>query len=104
MGRVLAVGVVEGLWRLEDLDEQPCGRRELEDDRARSAYPADRTMPREWRRVAPVIPYPAAGQRLPHRNLAREWIEANPGQWQELLSLREEAIRVETQTGVGAGR
>lgn len=62
VGLQLAIGVLRGRWTLEHLD-QP----------SQSHIVASR-----WREAheLPVIP---------HRNLAREWIDAHPHQWDALL-------------------
>jgi hypothetical protein len=103
IGRDLAIGVLDGRWTLEDLDVPAGGFDEIENDRARSAYPADRTMPRDLRRSAPVMAYRWAGKRLEHRNLAREWIATNRQAWAELQAARREPIAVESQTMAVAG-
>jgi hypothetical protein len=58
-GLTLALGTLRGLWTLEALDRPPLS-------------PSDvRSL-----NVRPVAPY---------RNLAREWIAANPTQWNAML-------------------
>jgi hypothetical protein len=58
-GQLLAIGTLKGLWTLEHFDHPP-------------RVPND---------VRPVnVRNPA-----PYRNLAREWIAANPQQWDALL-------------------
>lgn len=57
-GLSLARGVAAGQWTLQALDKPPCGAQQ-----ARSVN------------VRPAAPY---------RNLAREWIAANPEQWRVL--------------------
>ncbi len=103
VGRDLAIGVLDGRWTLEDLDVPAGGFEAIEDDRARSSYPADRTMPRDLRRRGPVMTYRWAGKRLPHRNLAREWIAANGQAWAELQAARRAPISVESQAIAVAG-
>lgn len=93
--RMLAIGALKGLWTLEQLDAPSPGWKEIEDDRVRSALPADPTMPPELRRRGPVFSYLSAGTRLPYRNLAREWIEAHPTEWVELLREHAEGELVE---------
>lgn len=66
-GRTLAIGTLRGLWTLEALDRLP--RRELD---IRSIN----------------VP-----NRAPHRNLAREWIAANPKEWEIMLK---EALHAES--------
>lgn len=78
VGRMLAIGTLKGYWTLEHLDNPSPGWKEIESDRVRSLYPADSGMGR------PTMRYPAAGTRRPYRNLARDWIAANPKEWAEL--------------------
>lgn len=58
-GRTLAIGSLRGLWSLEALDRPP--RREADIQSISALNPA------------------------PHRNLAREWIAANPKEWDIML-------------------
>tara|TARA_R110000868_G_scaffold32015_1_gene116843 strand:- start:37 stop:339 length:303 start_codon:yes stop_codon:yes gene_type:complete len=85
IGRSLAIGILKGLWTLEALDKPSPGWAEIEADRVKSAFPADPAIPKDIRRFGPVMRYPNAGTKLPYRNLAREWIEANPTEWDTLL-------------------
>jgi hypothetical protein len=96
IGRMLALGVVHGRWTLEHLDKRSPQAQELEEDRVRSISPADPTMPAALRRPGPVMKYPGAGTMLPHRNLAREWIAANPAEWAEMHSAAAEAVVIPT--------
>jgi hypothetical protein len=58
-GQTLAIGAMRGLWPLEALDLPP-------------------RVPHDIRSINVRNP-------APHRNLAREWIAANPTQWDALL-------------------
>lgn len=80
VGYLLACGVVKGLWSLDQLDKPSPGWDEIEKDRVRSAMPRDTRNPHDLRRV-PAMRYPDAGTYSKPRNLAREWIAANPEQW-----------------------
>ena len=67
-GRTLALGAMRGLWPLEALDNPP-------------------RAPHDVRSIN-VRPGP------PHRNLAREWIAANPREWELMMrdSLNAETV------------
>lgn len=78
-GRMLAEGVLKGRWTLEDLDTPSPGWAPIEAARVRSFTPGPPGSGR------PTMPLPDAGQRRPYRNLACEWIAANPRQWEELM-------------------
>lgn len=84
VGRALAVMVAKGICTLEDLDQPTKPWGELEEDRADSA--------RDWGETGwsgrrhPAMPYPNAGTNQPPRNLAREWIAANPKESAELTA------------------
>jgi hypothetical protein len=82
---MLAIGTLRGLWALEDLDAWSASSDDLEADRRRSELP-QATAPGMTGHSRPVMRYPYAGQYRHPRNLAREWIEANPQEWQALLS------------------
>jgi hypothetical protein len=58
-GRTLAICSLRGLWPLEALDSPP-------------------RVPQDIRSINVRNP-------APHRNLAREWIAANPTEWDALL-------------------
>ena len=58
-GRTLAIGAMRGLWPLEALDTPPC-------------------LPQDVRSINVRNP-------APHRNLAREWIAANPREWDLMM-------------------
>jgi len=79
IGRTLAVGTLQGRWTLEDLDQPAPYYEQQERDRARSATPSPPG------RGLPTLRYPDAGTMHRPRNLAREWIEANPREWVELM-------------------
>lgn len=79
-GRLLAEGTLKGHWTLEDLDTPPSYWAGLERDRARSFTPQSPGS------GLPTMRLPDAGQIRPYRNLAREWIAANPGEWQRLMA------------------
>lgn len=85
VGRRLAIGILQGHWTLEDLDTPSPGWAQNERDRERSAHP----MPSGHNR--PTMRYPDAGQPHPFRNLAREWITANPAAWEQLMAEHLEA-------------
>lgn len=85
VGRMLAIGTLRGLWALEDLDAWSPSSDELEADRRRSELP-QATAPGMTGHSRPIMRYPAAGQYLRPRNLAREWIEANQQEWHQLLN------------------
>jgi len=74
VGRLLARYALQGLITLEDLDTPPPGWSRLEADRAAANARSQRTARR------PVYP-PAQ----PWRNLAREWIEAHPREWEAMV-------------------
>lgn len=79
----LARLVARGLIRLEQLDEPSPAWAELERDRQRSAS-CDLCQGWPGRRT-PATRYPGAGSAEAPRNLAREWIDANPKAWAALL-------------------
>ena len=85
VGRMLAIGTLKGLWTLEDLGAWSPSSDELEADRRRSELP-QATAQGMTGHNRPVMRYPNAGQYLHPRNLAREWIDAHPQEWQALLS------------------
>ncbi len=70
VGRTLALGVLRGLWTLENLDHPP---RVPQDPRSINIRPKE-----------------------PFRNLAREWIAANPREWEIMQrdALEAEAINL----------
>jgi hypothetical protein len=89
VGETLARMVAGGLCTLEDLDKPSPGWAEVERSRVLSQDPCDFTDP--YQRVPvkvgdemhysyprPTMKYPA---REPYRNLARDWIAANPRKW-----------------------
>jgi hypothetical protein len=73
IGRILAIGTLSGRWTLETFDKPSGQTAVLERDRKLS-YSGG---------LGPAVRYPEAP---PHRNLAREWIEANPREWEALMS------------------
>lgn len=89
LGYYLARGICHGWWTLEQLDQPSPTYQELEHERQRSRQPCDpyndgqRVLSHGnyWTFTRPVMEYPPA---VPYRNLAREWIEANPKAWQKL--------------------
>jgi hypothetical protein len=85
VARMLAIGTLKGLWALEHLDAWSPSSDELEADRRRSDLP-QATVQGMTGHNRPVMRYPHAGQYRHPRNLAREWIEAHPQEWQALLS------------------
>lgn len=80
VGRLLAVMVLQGLLTLEQLDHPSTGWQQIEADRAAANSRA--------KRLGIPQPYPLPPQ---WRNLAREWIAANPTAWQALLTQHLEA-------------
>lgn len=87
----LALLVARGRMTLEDLDQPTPAWEELERDRLRSGMPGPGNG---WPgRRSPAMRYPGAGEFRKPRNLAREWIEDNPKQWEALMlrALEEEA-------------
>lgn len=93
VGMQLALLVARGRLSLGDLDQPTPSWQQLERDRVRSAMV---DLQAGWPgRRSPVMRYPAA---TPYRNLAREWIEANPKEWQVLMqrALEEEKDLAET--------
>ena len=92
VGETLARMVANGLCTLEDLDKPSSGWAEAERSRVSSQNPCDFTDP--YQRVPvkvgdemhysyprPTMKYGAAE---PYRNLARDWIAANPKRWAEM--------------------
>ena len=73
IGRFLAVGTLAGRWTLETFDKPSGQSAVLERDR-RLSHSGGK---------GPAMRYPEAP---PHRNLAREWIDANPREWEALMS------------------
>lgn len=88
IGKILAMGVLLDRWSLEDLDEPPPQWAALERDRVRSIHPVDLSMPPSLRQRGPVLPCPGAGSVTPYRNLARDWIAANPREWEAMMQDR----------------
>lgn len=75
IGRVLAQGVCHGRWTIEMLDSPSMGWVQSEADRrSTNSISASRGHGQSF-------PPPQ-----PFRNLAREWIEANPEAWQQMLA------------------
>ena len=93
VGRTLALQVSKGFFTLEDLDTPSPGYQAIERDRQASQNPCDWSDPSQKRRHVcpdgedywsfprPTIKYPPA---KPFRNLAREWIAANPKEWEAM--------------------
>lgn len=96
IGRSLARGVCLGWWTLEQLDTPSQDYQKIERDRAASQNPCDARNPHERLATYPsgsgsepymTLPRPSMTYPLdvaPYRNLAREWINANPKEWAEL--------------------
>jgi len=94
IGESLARMVANGLCTLEDLDRPSKGWEGTERDRQLSKDPCDFSSPVEkvpftsgegptyYSFPRPTITYP---DRPPYRNLAREWIAANPQKWRQLV-------------------
>ena len=103
VGRTLAVQVSKGLMTLEQLDQPPPGHLYVEDCRAASGNPCDWTDPKQkvpyynaegdayWTYPRPPMEYPPA---KPYRNLAREWIAANPKDWERLNGRQPVSVEV----------
>ena len=83
VGEGLARLVARGLISLEQLDAPTPAWAELESDRQRSGS-SDLSQGWPGRRT-PATRYPGAGSTQTPRNLAREWIEANPKAWAAML-------------------
>ena len=93
VGRMLALQVSKGFFTLEDLDTPSPGYQAIERDRQASRNPCDWSDPSQkkmhrmadgesyWAFPRPAIEYPPA---KPFRNLAREWIAANPKEWETM--------------------
>ena len=94
IGQTLARGICLGWWTVDDLDTPSPSYQALERDRIASRNPCDTSNPYDRVPVypsgggdaymtfpRPVMQYPPAA---PYRNLAREWIKANPQAWREL--------------------
>ena len=93
VGRRLALEVSKGIVSLEQLDQPPPGHEYVEAARTASRNPCDWTDPKQkvphynrdgeayWTYPRPCMEYPPA---KPYRNLAREWIAANPKEWERL--------------------
>ena len=96
IGETLARMVATGLCTLEDLDRPSKGWEATERDRQLSKDPCDFSSPVEkvpftsgdgptyYSFPRPTITYP---ERPAYRNLARDWIEANPRKWEEMCGL-----------------
>lgn len=82
-GRLLARYVLKGLMTLEDLDAPSPGWDRIEADRRHANRRAQRLG------LAPTYPPPQ-----PWRNLAREWIDSHPREWESMVreALAAEAI------------
>ena len=103
-GKTLAAMVAKGLCTLESLDTPSPGYQLTEKSRTDSRDPLDYTNEKHkvpyynrdgeasYTYPRPTIEYPAAPQ---FRNLAREWIEANPKEWQAMLGETGTPERVE---------
>ena len=74
IGRLLAVGTLSGKWNLETFDN-PSGQSAI--------LERDRALSHSCGGFGPAMRYPPAP---PHRNLAREWIKANPREWEALMN------------------
>lgn len=70
IGRMLAMGVLDGRWSIEDLDTPTQTSVAVEADRRTAISRAQRT--------GQGAPFPAP---KPHRNLATEWINTHPEEW-----------------------
>jgi hypothetical protein len=93
VGRSLAVQVSKGMMTLDQLDQPPPGHEYVEEARTASRNPCDWTNSKQtvpyynleseaiWTYPRPCMEYPPA---KPYRNLAREWIAANPKEWERM--------------------
>jgi hypothetical protein len=91
----LARLVARGLISLERLDAPTPAWAELERDRQCSA---SRDLCQGWPgRHTPATRYPGAGSAEAPRNLAREWIEANPKAWSAMLEPPLAAVQADQQ-------
>lgn len=96
IGRSLARGICLGWWTLEQLDTPSQDYQKIERDRVASQNPCDARNPHERVATYPsgagsepymTLPRPSMTYPLdvpPYRNLAREWINANPKEWAQL--------------------
>lgn len=103
-GETLATMVAKGYCTLEDLDQPSPGYLAVEKDRIKSNDPCDPTNPSQKIPTynaegtpydsfpRPTMTYPKAPA---HRNLAREWIKANPKKWDELCGVTGQPERVQ---------
>ena len=90
IGRFLAVGTLAGRWTLETFDK-PSGQT--------AVLERDRVLSHGCGGLGPVMRYPEAPA---HRNLAREWIAANPREWEALMSAALEQEANPSQTAAPA--
>ena len=74
IGAFLAIGTLKGMWTLETFDK-PSGQT--------AVIERDRILSHGCGGFGPAMRYPEAPS---HRNLAREWIEANQREWEALMS------------------
>ena len=92
---LLALQVSKGMT-LEQLDQPPPGHEYIEEARTASRLPAtglirsrrfhyNRDGEVYWTYPRPCMEYPPA---KPYRNLAREWIAANPKEWERMNASR----------------
>jgi hypothetical protein len=103
VAETLARGAAKGLWSLEALDKPSLGMDELERDRVKSMVPRDTRNPND-RRCIPTMGYPDAGTYHKPRNLAREWIAANPQQWDTIQAPDSPAEAPESGYGTPGSR
>ena len=103
VGRTLAVQVSKGMMTLEQLDQPPPGHEYVESSRTASRKPCDWSNPKDkvphynregeasWTYPRPTMEYPPA---KPYRNLAREWIAANPKEWAQMIGSEPVSVEV----------
>ena len=103
VGRTLALQVSKGLVTLEQLDQPPPGYAYIEEARTASQTPCDWTDEKQkvphynlegeayWTYPRPTMEYPPA---KPYRNLAREWITANPKEWERMNGREPVSVQV----------
>jgi hypothetical protein len=89
-GRMLALYALSGRFTLEHLDHPDTNSHYVHNEADRRTA-NDRALRRGHRK-----PF---SDPQPYRNLAREWIEAHPAQWQDLFmaSLQKESIDLDLQ-------
>lgn len=72
VGRLLARGALKGRWTIDQLDQPSAGCEAL--------LQAQQRWREKAMRNGKVPP-----EKVEHRNLGREWVEAHPREWEELM-------------------